>query len=125
MYLCTYTFSNSSNSYIIIKCKFVLLQFLNNLKKKNQTNMANRDQNALDATRAQVNEVQNIMKNNVDKIMEREGKLSDLEGRADQLQVWFVDRITIILSKNLFVEEKGDSTNIQKIWTLVMNSSCM
>jgi len=48
--------------------------------------MANRDQNALDATRAQVNEVQNIMKNNVDKIMEREGKLSDLEGRADQLQ---------------------------------------
>ena len=49
--------------------------------------MANRDQNALDATRAQVNEVQNIMKNNVDKIMEREGKLSDLEGRADQLQV--------------------------------------
>ena len=48
--------------------------------------MANRDQSHLDATRAQVNEVQNIMKNNVDKIMEREGKLSDLEGRADQLQ---------------------------------------
>ena len=87
--------------------------------------MANRDQNALDATRAQVNEVQNIMKNNVDKIMEREGKLSDLEGRADQLQVWFVDRITIILSKNLFVEQMGDSINIQKIWTLVMSSSCM
>ena len=87
--------------------------------------MANRDQNALDANIAQANEIQNIMKNNVDKIMEREGKLSDLEGRADQLQVWFVDRITIILSKNLFVEEKGDSTNIQKIWTLVMNSSCM
>ena len=48
--------------------------------------MANRDQSHLDATRAQVNEVQNIMKNNVDKIMEREGKLSDLVGRADQLQ---------------------------------------
>jgi hypothetical protein len=48
--------------------------------------MADRDQSHLDATRAQVNEVQNIMKNNVDKIMEREGKLSDLEGRADQLQ---------------------------------------
>lgn len=48
--------------------------------------MADREQSHLDATRAQVNEVQNIMKNNVDKIMEREGKLSDLEGRADQLQ---------------------------------------
>jgi len=48
--------------------------------------MENRDQNALDATRAQVNEVHNIMKNNVDKIMEREGKLSDLEERSDQLQ---------------------------------------
>ena len=44
------------------------------------------DQSALDATRQQVNEVQNIMKNNVDKIMEREGKLSHLEERADQLQ---------------------------------------
>ena len=51
--------------------------------------MADRDQSHLDATRAQVNEVQNIMKNNVDKIMEREGKLSDLEGRADQLQASF------------------------------------
>ena len=49
--------------------------------------MANRDQNALDANMATANEIQNIMKNNVDKIMEREGKLSDLEGRADQLQV--------------------------------------
>ena len=48
--------------------------------------MANRDQNTLDAKMAQVNEIQNIMKNNVDKIREREGKLSDLEERADQLQ---------------------------------------
>jgi len=48
--------------------------------------MANRDQNALDANMATANEIQNIMKNNVDKIMERGGKLSDLKGRADQLQ---------------------------------------
>ena len=48
--------------------------------------MANRDQNALDANMATANEIQNIMKNNVDKIREREGKLSDLEERADQLQ---------------------------------------
>ena len=49
--------------------------------------MADRDLEQLDATRAQVNEVQNIMRINVDKIMEREAKLSDLEGRADQLKV--------------------------------------
>ena len=48
--------------------------------------MANRDQNALDANIAQANEIQNIMKNNVDKIMERGGKLSDLKERSDQLQ---------------------------------------
>ena len=50
--------------------------------------MADRDQSQLDATRAQVNEVQNIMKVNVDKIMEREAKLGDLEGRADQLKAF-------------------------------------
>ena len=49
--------------------------------------MGDRDQSNLDATRAQVNEVQNIMKINVDKIMESEAKLGDLEGRADQLKV--------------------------------------
>lgn len=48
--------------------------------------MASRDDSQMEATRQQVNEVQNIMKNNVDKIMEREGKLSHLEERADQLQ---------------------------------------
>ena len=46
------------------------------------------DQSQLDATRAQVNEVQNIMKVNVEKIMEREAKLGDLEGRADQLKAF-------------------------------------
>ena len=49
--------------------------------------MADHDQSQLDATRAQVNEVQNIMKVNVEKVMEREAKLGDLEDRADQLKV--------------------------------------
>ena len=49
--------------------------------------MGDRDQSNLDATRAQVNEVQNIMKINVEKVMEREAKLGDLEDRADQLKV--------------------------------------
>ena len=48
--------------------------------------MATKEDSGLEATRQQVNEVQNIMKDNVDKIMEREGKLSHLEERADQLQ---------------------------------------
>lgn len=33
-----------------------------------------------------MDEVQNIMRTNVEKVMEREGKLSHLEERADQLQ---------------------------------------
>ena len=49
--------------------------------------MGDQDQSNLDATRAQVNEVQNIMKVNVEKVMEREAKLGDLEDRADQLKV--------------------------------------
>ena len=58
------------------------------MAKYGSTGMADRDQSQLDATRAQVNEVQNIMKVNVDKIMEREAKLGDLEGRADQLKAF-------------------------------------
>ncbi len=42
---------------------------------------------AIEATRKQVDEVQNIMRTNVEKVMERDGKLSHLEERADQLQV--------------------------------------
>jgi hypothetical protein len=41
---------------------------------------------AMEATRRQVDEVQNIMKANVEKVLERDGKLSQLEERADQLQ---------------------------------------
>ena len=40
----------------------------------------------LDATRRQVDEVQNIMKANVEKVLERDGKLGQLEERADRLQ---------------------------------------
>ena len=71
--------------------------------------MADRDQSHLDATRAQVNEVQNIMKNNVDKIMEREGKLSDLEGRADQLQASFKTTVG------------PRDTRPQAVWTLIVH----
>ena len=42
--------------------------------------------NNLDATRRQVDEVQNIMKANVEKVLERDGKLGQLEERADRLQ---------------------------------------
>ena len=49
--------------------------------------MVDQDQSQIDATRAQVNEVQDIMKTNIEKVMESEAKLSDLEGRADQLKV--------------------------------------
>ena len=36
----------------------------------------------LEAARRQVDEVQNIMKSNVEKVLERDGKLSSLENRA-------------------------------------------
>ena len=47
------------------------------------------DNSQLEAARQQVNDVQNVMQSNVNKLMEREGKLSQLEERADQLQVSF------------------------------------
>ncbi|CAO4379172.1 Protein CBR-SNB-2 [Caenorhabditis briggsae] len=37
-------------------------------------------------TKAQVDEVVNVMKNNVNKVMEREAQLSSLDHRADALQ---------------------------------------
>ena len=48
---------------------------------KNQSN-----NDGLEQARRQVDEVQGIMKSNVDKVLEREGKLSQLEERADRLQ---------------------------------------
>ena len=42
---------------------------------------------SLEAARRQVDEVQNIMKVNVEKVLERDGKLSQLEERAERLQV--------------------------------------
>jgi len=47
-------------------------------------NQANND--GLEQARRQVDEVQGIIKSNVDKVLEREGKLSQLEERADRLQ---------------------------------------
>ncbi|KAF6767990.1 hypothetical protein AHF37_09792 [Paragonimus kellicotti] len=40
----------------------------------------------LQQTQAQVNEVVDIMRVNVDKVLERDQKLSELDGRADALQ---------------------------------------
>ncbi|KAJ7312347.1 Vesicle-associated membrane protein 3 [Desmophyllum pertusum] len=40
----------------------------------------------LQQTQAQVDEVVDIMKVNVDKVLERDAKLSELDSRADQLQ---------------------------------------
>ena len=40
----------------------------------------------MEQARDQVDQVTNIMRGNVDKIMEREGKLQDLENKAEQLQ---------------------------------------
>ena len=40
----------------------------------------------MEQAKDQVDQVTNIMRGNVDKIMEREGKLQDLENKAEQLQ---------------------------------------
>merc|ERR1712198_729471 len=42
--------------------------------------------NRLDQTRAQVGEVVDIMRVNVEKVLERDSKLSELDQRADNLQ---------------------------------------
>ena len=41
----------------------------------------------LDRTRGEVEEVAGIMRGNMEKILEREGKLGELEERADQLEI--------------------------------------
>ena len=40
----------------------------------------------MEKTREQVEEVTDLMRGNMNKLMEREGKLTDLEERADKLQ---------------------------------------
>ena len=40
----------------------------------------------MEQAKDQVDQVTNIMRGNVDKIMERDGKLQDLENKAEQLQ---------------------------------------
>jgi len=49
-------------------------------------NDKSRGQEKIQETRKQVDEVTDVMKNNMDRILEREGKLGDLQLRADQLQ---------------------------------------
>ncbi|XP_065175676.1 vesicle-associated membrane protein 3-like [Sycon ciliatum] len=41
----------------------------------------------LERTQGEVNEVTAIMKDNVNKVLERDGKLNDLDDRAENLQV--------------------------------------
>ena len=48
-------------------------------------NMKEKDN--MEKARSQVDEVTDIMRGNMTKIMERDGKLEDLEMKADQLQV--------------------------------------
>ncbi|XP_065189713.1 vesicle-associated membrane protein 2-like [Sycon ciliatum] len=47
--------------------------------------MASSDNSRIEQTQNQVNEVLGIMKNNVDKVLERDAKLGDLEDRAEHL----------------------------------------
>jgi len=51
--------------------------------------MTNETKNETKVTmaREQVNQVTDIMKGNLEKIVEREGKLHDLEGKAEKLQM--------------------------------------
>ena len=58
------------------------------------------DNNRLEQAQAQVREVTDVMRVNVDKVLERDSKLSDLNSRADNLQaganqfqtrVWYTD----------------------------------
>ena len=44
------------------------------------------DNNRLEQAQAQVREVTDVMRVNVDKVLERDSKLSDLNSRADNLQ---------------------------------------
>ena len=48
--------------------------------------MAEGDTNRLAQAQAQVKEVTDVMRVNVDKVLERDSKLSDLNSRADNLQ---------------------------------------
>ena len=46
-----------------------------------------KEEDSMEKARSQVDEVTDIMKGNMTKILERDGKLEDLEMKADQLQV--------------------------------------
>lgn len=59
------------------------------------------DNNRLEQAQAQVREVTDVMRVNVDKVLERDSKLSDLNSRADNLQAGanqFQTRVGFILT---------------------------
>jgi len=63
--------------------------YLNNrtLSELAPSNMSEAEgNNRLDQTRAQVGEVVDVMRVNVEKVLERDSKLTDLNSRADNLQ---------------------------------------
>jgi hypothetical protein len=45
--------------------------------------------NQLESARRQVEDVQNIMRSNIEKVLERDGKLSTMDERAANLQVFY------------------------------------
>jgi vesicle-associated membrane protein 2 len=48
--------------------------------------MSNKQYNKLDDTKQQVNTVIDIMKDNMEKVLQRDEKLTDIEDKADDLQ---------------------------------------
>ena len=58
----------------------------------------------IDATQKQVDQVVDIMRDNMEKVLDRDTKLSDLDSRADALQMesaQFVNKCTPIKKKNV------------------------
>merc|ERR1712215_620077 len=60
----------------------------------------------MDKARRQVNDVTDIMRGNMNKIMEREGKLEELELKADQLQIESqqFQKTTVKVKRKAFLE---------------------
>merc|ERR1739848_559741 len=65
-----------------IFCLYILV-----LKKVLVSKMATQNPAQLSAAQRQVEEVTDIMRTNVEKVMERDGKLGDLSQRAEDLEV--------------------------------------
>merc|ERR1712045_169154 len=67
-------------------CHF-FCKFSSSKRQVLQSKMATQNPAQLAAARKQVEEVQDIMRTNVEKVMERDGKLGDLSQRAEDLEV--------------------------------------